>query len=355
MPQIFDKVIQQASRSRPDLKNTLAQTIRERKITELDEATIDRNVQAEKTKVSELEAKEVEAQSRKVAAEANIMDKYMPAGMFQFFGELLKDRNPNSPMTVDDMIRLMEFTKASQETGQQQELPTDGMWGFLTAMITNMAANNQTTTPMELVDTILKVNALVHPEQQQQQGSFFSQFTEFAGAMQTFKDMFAPAQQNNNNDSSLIGLPGGGALPLDDLIKLQNHGYDLQIRREDHMEKIKNYESVRENTPKFVDALSEFAASMRGQGKNPAETGNQKKLAQVQEFTCPDCGMAFAIPAGIDAEIGCPRCTMDVIRRLEVSKIGDNIDDVQERSESKDTKKQRKSQGSSKVDPTGGS
>lgn len=326
---IFPKVIQETGGKNVDLKTSLEERLKAHKLRELDEAAIETNVQSSKTKTAELEAKEVEAQSRKVSAEANIMDKFMPQGIWSLLSDVLKDKNPQAPMTVEDMLTIMEYARG-QQGAPQAEQPTEGMWGFLSTMMERMVGGDKTTTPLELIETIGKVNSMMHPPQQQ--GSVFSQFTEFANLMTTMKQLFAPAQSSNPLD--LVNMPGGGAMSFQNLLEWQKQGFDLQLKRDEFEEKRQSFKTARENVPEFLETFREFIDAIRGEkpkssgdiGKKVSKTKQLKEeKEETQELICPDCKMPFAIPAGIEGNVGCPRCTMQVLERLEATKnAGEN-------------------------------
>lgn len=351
---IFPKVVQESG-GEVDLKASLEQKLRQNKIRELDEAAVETNVQSLRTKTAEMEAKEVEAQSRKVNAESSMMDKFMPTGVWHLLTEVLKDKNPQAPMTVQDMLTILEYARG-QQAEAPAESPSEGMWGFLATMITQMTAQNKSISPLELIQTMQQVNMAMQP-QQQGSGGMLSQFTEMATLMQTMKSLFTPAQGQNGNPSALIGMPGGGAIPLNDLISWQEHGFNLQLKRDEHDEKMKNFQAVRENTPAAIKAISDFAMALRGEGEKP-ETGKKETIQpkgkkepaegkpETQEMTCPDCNMTFSIPAGIEGEVVCPKCSMQVFQRMEEANAGKTD---QGEGQGKGPGKQGKHQGSNEV------
>lgn len=325
---IFDKVIQETGNRETDLKVSLEDKLRQQKMRELDEAAIDGTVQATRTKTAEMEAREIEAQGRKVSAEANMMEKIMPSGVWGLLTEVLKDKNPQSPMTVQDMLTILEYARGQQDGGQGAEQPSEGMWGFLSTMMTSTMTQNKSITPLELVQSIAQLNAMMQP-QQQQQGGLMSQLTEFANIAQTFRGLFGPSQ--DANPASMVDMPGGGRMTLEQLMSWQDHNYNLQVKRDEHSEKMKNWATARESAPSFIDAVKEFATSLRGEMQPKIKTGaDTKKVStesskvkvegkqlEKQEMQCTDCGLPFSLPADIDEDVACPRCSMQVLKRLE--------------------------------------
>src|SRR4030042_3535532 len=110
---IFDKVVAEAN-GKVELKDVLSAKIRDRKLQDLDEVAVERQVQTERTKAAEPEAKEGEAQARKINAETTIAEKVAPPGMWGLITEILKDRNPQAPMTIQDMMTIMEYARSQQ-------------------------------------------------------------------------------------------------------------------------------------------------------------------------------------------------------------------------------------------------
>lgn len=364
---IFDKVVQESSGKSVDLKTSLEEKLRQRKMQEMDDAVIESTVQATRTRTADLEAKEVEAQSRKVNAEASIMDKFMPQGVWALLAEVLKNKGPQENLTVQDMLTILEYARGQEGTGPPADQPSEGMWGFLSTMMTTLMAQNKTTTPLELVQTMQTLSSMNQPPAPQS-GGMFAQLTEFANLAQTFRTLFGPAPNQNGNPAALVEMPGGGHMTLEQIMQWQNHGFDLQLKRDEHDEKIKNWQAARENAPGFIDAIKEFAATLRGEvetkpgsgakriyyephGKKPSEKeviNRVGKQAEMQELQCPDCKLPFSLPADVDEEVACPRCSMTILKRLEAAGNAGKLNPEGGKGES--LSEQGEDKGGSKVD-----
>lgn len=366
---LFEKVIAEAGDNPGELKDILSRKIRDKKLAEMDDSSVERQVQAERTKTAELEAREVEAGVRKTTAELSVADKLVPQGMWGLITEVLKDRNPQQPMTVQDMLAIMEYAR-EQQGGGVQEGPPDGMWGFLTAIMGNMANNNQTTTPTELIQLIQTVNAMGH--QQQQPQNPMSQMMEMVQAFTAMKGLFgAPAQQGPTG--TMVGMPGGGVMPLEDLLKYQDHSFNLELRKQDHQEKIENYRAVRENAPTAIQAITEIAQSIRLGGGKPGQQKQEQELQQIEDkrpqkeqlspgsqqgaiqpVQCPDCKLQFSVPAELDLskiDITCPVCA---VLALKSKGEADNAQkSSQDNSQEQGSGQQAEDQGGDRDNPSG--
>lgn len=330
---LFDKVIAESSDQPADLKDVLARKMRDKKMAEMDETTIERQVQAERTKTAELEARQTEAEVRKTTAELSVADKLIPQGMWAVIGELLKDRNPNQPMTVQDFLAVMEYAQA-QQGGGGQEGPPDGMWGFLTAIMSNMHNNNQTTTPMELIQLIQTVSAMGH--QQQAPASPTNQLLEMVQAFGALKGLFSsPAPQVAPGTS--LAMPGGGAIPLEDFMKYMDHNFNLQMKGEEFRNKMENAKTVREQAPGAIAAITEIAQALRSGGiKNEQKQVKDTPVRKdqmlppppvpdgMQMLGCPDCHLQFAVPADLDlnkVDVTCPQCAVVALKIREEENV----------------------------------
>lgn len=321
---LFEKVIAESVDQPGDLKDILGKKLRDKKLQEMDETTIERQVQAEQTKTAELAARQTEAEVRKTTAELSIADKVVPQGLWAVIAELLKDRNPNQPMTVQDMMKIMEFARSQQGEGAA-EGPPDGMWGFLTAIMTNMNSHNQTTTPLELIQLIQSVSSMGQPQQPQPQNPV-DQMVTIAQAFATMKSIFSPPQQQFPSGSQ-VTMPGGGVLTLEELKDFQNHSFNLEMRKIDHDEKVKNFQTARQVAPGVIPAITELAQALRkggmpdqNQKRKQIDTQQREQLpsprnqqGDFQLVQCPDCNLQFGVPAELDIEkvdITCPACAV---------------------------------------------
>lgn len=332
---LFEKVIQESATSK-DLKNVLSEKLREQKMREMDEAAVDRTVQQERTKEAELIAREEQAKQRQVEAQVSIADKYMPQGMWGFLGELLKGKSPQQALTVQDMLSLLEYAKGQQVQAVDQ--PSEGMWGFLGAMITQMSQGNKQVTPLEIIDVVHKLS----PPPQSQQVNPLNSALEIINAFAALKNVFSPPQANPS--SSLISLPGGAAIPLDQLMAFQNHSFNLELKKGDFEEKMKNAESVRKNIPAAIEGIKELAQAIRTAPpaiaeKSRAEIKGERPVGQ--DMNCPECGLIFTLPASFDGEVVCPSCASKAIKEAEAANAAKH---AQERSQGKGKGKQARTE-----------
>lgn len=329
---LFDKVIQESGEQSGDLQSILSRKIRDKKLQEMDDITIERQVQAEQTKTAEMAARQTEAEVRKTNAEISIADKFMPQGMWTLMAELLKDRNPNQPMTVQDMMAILDYAKSQQgDPGAPPQTPPDGMWGFLTAIMQNNISSNQSTSPVELVQLIQTISSM--GRQQAAPESAGSELANMVNIFSTMKSLFAPAQSQVPSGTQ-ISMPGGGTLSLDELLKFQDHSFNLEMKKVDHDEKVKNFQTAREVAPQLIPAITEVAQALRQSGKPEAKRERvQKKVEELparqnnggfQLVICPDCNFQFGVPAGLDldkVDITCPVCAVTALnlRKGEVN------------------------------------
>ena len=292
---LFEKIIEESKGGSNKADETLQDKIRRQKIHEVDETTADRIIQAERTKEAELLGREAEGHRRVADAQASIMDRAMPQAAWGFFAELLKDRNPQSPMTVEDMLRILDYSRG-QETGPEQ--PPDGIYGVLTALITQMGTNRQQVTPLELIQAI---QAMTPPNTQ---GSQLSQLGELATAFSVLKNAFvpqlsSPPQQGFPSQGvDAQGNPVGPVfnLPIPsivDIVKL-----DREQKREDR--KVEMWEGIadviKREAPRAAGALERQGQRRAGKGDKGAAPEIEQAAQDMTFQTCSDCGTVMGIP-----------------------------------------------------------
>ena len=323
---LFEKIIEQGKGGTKSADETLQDKIRKQKMSEMDEAAADRIAQGERTREAELAGREAEGHKKVADAQASILDRAMPQAAWTFFGELLKDRNPQSPMTVEDMLRVLDYSKSLQSGPSEQ--PPDGVYGVLTALITQMGQNRQQISPLELIQAMQAMN----PPTQGTQGSQLSEMlTNFA----LMKNLSAsPAPPSASEPGLLVqptdsqGRPMGGAIsmPIPALTELFKTNMEIQHSQERHQQSMGLIESLRKEFPRIISAAERQLG--KGEGPAPKGRGSKQQGDQAQEpvqmpmVQCPHCSIQFGVPPGMkDVLCPSPACPSNQQRREQPEEI----------------------------------
>ncbi len=347
---ILPKVVQQAAGrgGQVELKTSMEEKIRRNKMVEMDEATSERVTQSEKTKTAELEARGVEAESRKVNAEVSMAERVTPPSLITAFVDLLKDRervNPQQTMTTKDVLEVMDYAKNLTAPAGGAEQPPDGVYGVITALITQMGQNKPIST-LELIQTFQQMNQSMVP----QQGSQASQMTEMFNLFTTMRNSFAPppviqaAPGIPVQPTDAAGNPVGGAinLPFPQLTELIKTTQDIRHGEERHQQTMEILGTLRKELPRIVSAGErQMKLSEKRQGKKPAGTpagaaepaGTPAGAAEpagagevMDKRQCQQCGFIFGTSKGIQGDVLCPNtaCPSNAREPAELPREGSN-------------------------------
>jgi len=282
---------------------SIGDIIKKNRLDELNEVKAEEEIERQRAKLAGYRKDQFEAQSL-------VADKLMPQGFWGFLSESLKDRQPSSAITVQDIVALVD--KFSQRS-QVQAQPDTGMWGFLTAIM------QQHNTPLTVADITSLIDRYRDREAPPPAPSALSQLSEFAQTVKTIRDVFAPAP--SVQPSFPIDLGEGKSVPWDVLKDFTDHQFNLTLKKEDHDERVKTMRTVRENVSPLIDMGAKFADALRNKGSQPSPPP-APAANQWRQFICPDCQLEFHLPADM-TEGACPRCAMEQLKAI--SSLGQNL------------------------------